>query len=166
MENKTPISLESLKPDYMKNILILISVFLFSFSLNVQKSKKVEGRTFNDITVELYKGTESAEYFVKLTFPAEYGKESININKKSTLYTLMDLIASADTRKGFHDFIRFRETINGQRHDEYSIMVRHAKKSDYIGIGKTYNFKYGRYGVLRENAGAIYNYLEKLRRLL
>lgn len=152
----------------MKNILILIFVFVFvfSFSLNAQRSKKVEGRTFNDITVELYNFAGSKKYFVKLIFPSDYGNRFIKISKKPTLYTLMNLIASADRRRGFHDFIRLRETKNGKKWDEYSLMVRHAKRSDYIGIGKIHSFKYGRYGVLRKNAGTLYNYLEKLRRLL
>lgn len=71
----------------------------------------------------------------------------------------MDLIASADIRGGFHDVIRLRETKNGKKGDEYSLMVRHAKRSDYIGIGKIHSFKYGPYGVLKKNAEALSNYL-------
>ncbi len=149
----------------MKNILILISLLVFSLNLNAQQVRKIKSETFDDITVTLYKKS-TKKYLVKIAFPSEFGRESIWCDSKSVLYKIMDLILRADTRKGFHEIIHFEETINGKRFREINIMIRHAKKSDYIGIGKLHSFKYGSNGVLRTNARSLYNYLDKLRRLL
>lgn len=80
----------------MKNILIYISLLVFSINLNAQKGKTIESKKFDDITVAL-----------------------------------------------------------GQ-----------MEESKYIGIGKVWNFKYGNYGVLRENAQYLHDYLNKLKAYL
>ena len=151
----------------MKNILILISLFVFSLNLNAQKAEKIKSKTFDDITVALYKIIESDNYAVQFKFPTSYNSfDRLWVSNKSDLFKLMNLILSADTRKGFHETIRWKENRNGKRFDEFTIMIRHAKKSDYIGIGKLHSFKYGKHGVLRTSAQSLYNYLNKLKTFL
>lgn len=152
------------KTTYMKIILILIS-FSF-FNLNAQNS---ESKTFNDITAELYKDTRVGKYIVKVSIPSEHyrsGKGAIYFSSKQGLYEFMELIISADTRKIYSGSFRWSTIKNGDVIEKFTLVVRHAKKSDYINIGKTTDFKFGNYGVLRSNAIPLYNYLNELRRML
>lgn len=146
----------------MKIFLILISLFVFSLNLNAQQAEKVKSETFDDISVGLYKIIESDNYAVLFRIPTTYNSfDRIWVRNKRDLFKIMNLILSADSRKGFSEFLQWKEG-----NSEFTIMIRHAKKSDYIGIGKLHSFKYGNHGVLRTNAQSLYNYLDKLRTLL
>jgi hypothetical protein len=152
----------------MKNILIYISLLVFSINLNAQKAKKIESKKFDDISVSLFQMDKSKKHRIKLTFPTEFdSSESVVIGSKNMLYEIMDAILDADTRKGFFKHIRIKD-INkyGNVEQKFTLQIRHGKKSKYIGIGKVWNFKYGNYGVLRENAQYLYNYLNKLKTYL
>ncbi|WP_443633591.1 hypothetical protein ABXT64_01300 [Candidatus Marifrigoribacter sp. Uisw_064] len=152
----------------MKNILIYISLLVFSINLNAQKGKTIERKKFDDITVSLGQMQESKKYRIKITFPTEFDdSESVVITSKNLLYEIMDAIFEADTRKGFFKHIRLEEKAKyGNVKNKFALQIRHGKKSKYIGIGKVWNFKYGNYGVLRENAQYLYNYLNKLKTYL
>ena len=152
----------------MKNILIYISLLVFSINLNAQKGKTIESKKFDDITVALGQMEESKKYRIKLTFPTEFhDHESIVITNKNLLYEIMDAIFEADTRKGFFKHIRLEgKDKYGNVQNKYTLQIRHGKKSKYIGIGKVWNFKYGNYGVLRENAQYLHDYLNKLKAYL
>ncbi|WP_297814343.1 hypothetical protein [uncultured Polaribacter sp.] len=152
----------------MKNILIYISLLVFSINLNAQKGKTIESKKFDDITVALGQMEQSKKYRIKITFPTKFdNSESVVINSKNLLYEIMDAIDDADTRKGFHKHIRLSQKDKyGNVKNKIALQIRHGKKSKYIGIGKVWNFKYGNYGVLRENAQHLYNYLNKLKTYL
>ena len=152
----------------MKNILIYISLLVFSINLNAQKGKTIESKKFDDITVALGQMEESKKYRIKLIFPTEFDDyESIVITNKNLLYEIMDAIFEADTRKDFFKHIRLEgEDKYGNVQNKYTLQIRHGKKSKYIGIGKVWNFKYGNYGVLRENAQYLHDYLNKLKAYL
>ena len=152
----------------MKNILIYISLLVFSINLNAQKAKKIESKKFDDISVSLYQMEKSKNYKIKLTFPTKFdSSESIIISTKNILYEIMDALLEADTRRGFHKHIRIKK-INRYNNveEKFALQIRHGKKSKYIGIGKVWNFKYGNYGVLRKNVEYLYNYLNKLKTYL
>lgn len=153
----------------MKNILIYISSLVFSINLNAQKGKTIESKKFDDITVALGQMEESKKYRIKLIFPTEFGSSTVVFigKNKNILYKIMDAILEADTRKDFYKHIPVK-TLNeyGNVFDTFTLQIRHRKKSKYIGIGKVGNFKHGNYGVLRENAQYLYNYLNKLKTYL
>ena len=110
---------------------------------------------------------ESKKHRIVFTFSTKFdSSESIVINSKNLLYEIMDAIDDADTRKGFFKHIRLEKKNKYGNVQKYTLQIRHGKKSKYIGIGKVWNFKYGNYGVLRENAQHLYNYLNKLKTYL
>ena len=145
----------------MKKTIIILCLFLVTLNLTAQRYdyKIVESRTFDTLKVTLKKLKVNDEYVVSFNI-----RDVGLICDTSFLSEFIYAFKEADTRKGFHTFIRTKSTSNGER---VSIMVRHSKKSDYIGIGHVYEFQSGYNKIVyRKNAQALISYLEEIRSII
>lgn len=141
-----------------KNKLFLLGLFLITLNLTAQRHdyKIIESRTFDTFKVTLLKG-KTNKYAVIFNL-----SNTGLICSKSMLSEFINGFKKADTRKGFHTFVRVNR--NGENQ---SIMIRHGKKSEYIGIGYTWQFQSGFNKIVyRENAAYLISYLEELKSLI
>jgi len=134
----------------------LFTFFLFlTTTLSAQKAKVsvVEEKTFDGLTIKLVK-TNQNDYYINFNF-----KGGMTCSR-NYIADFIDAIVEADKRKGFHVFLRSSDK-------KKSIMVRHTKKSNYIGIGYIYEFHSGsETRIKRESSQDVINYLYKLNRKL
>ncbi len=143
----------------MKKYIILPVFILFIGYCQAQtKVKTVESKTFDDLKISLVETKDYDRYIILNIYVSEARGYAMLYKKGISDFVYM--LDKADTRRGFHDFWRF----NVGPH-KLSFMIRHSKKSKFVGIGQLYKYKMGKEKrVRRENIQPMIAYINKLRR--
>jgi len=143
----------------MKKYIILPVFILFIGYCQAQtKVRTVESRTFDDLKISLVETKNHERYILLNIYVAEAGGNAMLY--KNGISDFVYMLDKADTRRRYHDFWRFNI---GAR--KISFMIRHTKKSKFVGIGQVFLFSSGKEKrVRRENIQPMIAYINKLRR--
>jgi hypothetical protein len=141
-----------------KHIILSLFLLLIGYAQAQKKVNILESRTFDDLTISLVE-TNSNERFILLNIYLIEGKGYAKLYKKG-ISDFVYMLDKADTRRGFHDFWRFKVDTH-----KLSFMIRHSKKSKFVGIGQLYKFRLGKEKrVMRQNIQPMISYINSLRR--